>query len=46
MIVFNKGTEYTPKGRIPLGGQESPNSTLGETLLSKKAQKKEKKNRT
>jgi hypothetical protein len=33
-------------GLIPVGGQKSPISRLGESLLWKKAQKNEKKNNT
>jgi hypothetical protein len=34
------------KGKIPLGGQNLPISKVGDSLLWKKAQKKEKKNKT
>jgi len=44
--VFNKGTWETLKGIIPEGGQKKPISKVGESLLWKKAQKKEKKNNT
>jgi len=29
IIVFKRGTEYTERGTIPLGGQVSPSSTVG-----------------
>jgi len=44
--VFNKGTWVALKGMIPEGGQKEPISRVGESLLWKKAQKKEKKNNT
>lgn len=34
IIVFNKGTEYTERGIIPLGGQTIPNSTEGANAAS------------
>lgn len=34
IIVFNKGTEYTDKGLIPLGGQTMPNSKEGDKEAS------------
>lgn len=44
--VFNKGTWVALKGMMPIGGQRSPTSRVGDRLLWKKAQKKEKKKRT
>lgn len=44
--VFSKGIFIGLKGMIILGGHAWPNSIEGEILLWKKAQKKEKKNRT
>jgi hypothetical protein len=46
MIVFSRGTLKGLKGVIPAGGQNKPISKFGDKLLWKKAQKKEKKNRT
>jgi len=46
IIVFIKGTFQGLNASTPIGGQEQPNSILGERLLWKKAQKKEKKNIT
>jgi len=46
IIVFIKGTFQGLKASTPIGGHEHPNSMLGESLLWKKAQKKEKKNIT
>jgi len=46
IIVFIKGTLKGLKATKPIGGQMQPNSTLGERLLWKKAQKNEKKNIT
>jgi len=43
--VFNKGMFIGLKGITLRGGQICPNSKVGEILLWKKAQKKEKKNR-
>ena len=34
IMVFSKGTEYTPKGMIPKGGQDIPNSTVGDKAAS------------
>jgi hypothetical protein len=34
------------KGEIPVGGQDCPNSTVGEILLCRKAQKNEIKKKT
>jgi hypothetical protein len=34
MTVFNKGTEYTDNGIIPLGGQERPISMVGDKEAS------------
>lgn len=45
-IVFNKGTWNGLKTTKPNGGQTPPNSTLGASLLWKKAQKKLKKKNT
>jgi len=42
--VFIKGTLKGLKATTPAGGQTQPSSILGERLLWKKAQKKEKKN--
>lgn len=44
-IVFKSGILIGLKGRIPTGGQDCPNSTVGEILLCKKAQKKDTKNK-
>lgn len=46
IIVFNKGTPKALNTLIPKGGQIEPSSILGDSLLLKKAQKKEKKNIT
>lgn len=46
MIVFNRGTWNGLNGVMPVGGHVRPISMLGARLLWKKAQKKEKKNRT
>jgi hypothetical protein len=46
IIVFISGTFHGLNASTPKGGHEHPNSTLGERLLWKKAQKKEKKNIT
>lgn len=46
IAVFNNGTENGFKGSIPTGGHITPNSTEGDKLLWKKAQKKLKKNKT
>ena len=46
MIVFKRGTWKGFKGSIPRGGQTLPVSKQGDSLLWKKAQKKEKKNNT
>lgn len=45
IVVFNKGILNGLKGWINLGGHIDPNSTLGERLLWKKAQKKAVKNK-
>ena len=34
ITVFKRGTEYTERGRIPLGGHERPNSTVGDNAAS------------
>lgn len=44
--MFNKGTWKGLIANIPKGGQNLPISKLGARLLLKKAQKKEKKNKT
>jgi len=44
--VFKRGTWVALKGTIPVGGQKNPISRVGDSLLWKKAQKKEKKNST
>ena len=44
--VFNRGTCVALNGVIPVGGHIKPISNVGESLLWKKAQKKEKKNNT
>ena len=44
--VLSSGTRKGFKGFIPVGGQETPISTLGARLLWKKAQKKAKKKQT
>lgn len=46
IIVFRRGTWIALKGLIPEGGHNNPISIVGERLLWKNAQKKEKKNRT
>ena len=46
MVVFKRGIWNGLKGWIPKGGQYIPISILGDNLLWKKAQKKEKKNNT
>jgi len=46
IIVFIRGTLKGSKAVTPLGGQRQPNSTLGDKLLWKKAQKKDMKNIT
>jgi hypothetical protein len=46
IAVFNRGIWKGLKALIPSGGQRLPISTLGERLLWKNAQKKEKKKRT
>jgi hypothetical protein len=45
IIVFSRGTWKGLKGETPRGGQKLPISKVGERLLWKKAQKKEKKNK-
>jgi len=45
-IVFNRGTWKGLKTIIPNGGHRLPISTLGDSLLWKKAQKKLKKKNT
>ena len=44
IAVFNNGTWYGFNTSIPTGGQTAPNSTDGDKLLWKYAQKKEKNN--
>lgn len=44
--VFRRGTLKGFRGLIPAGGQQQPNSGVGDSLLWKNAQKKAKKNRT
>jgi hypothetical protein len=44
--VFKSGTWKGLKGANPEGGQTLPKSTVGERLLWKKAQKKDKKKKT
>jgi|ERR1044072_5790589 hypothetical protein len=44
--VFRSGTLNGFNGVIPAGGQQHPNSGVGDSLLWKNAQKKAKKNRT
>lgn len=44
-IVFSRGILIGLKETIDIGGQACPNSTVGEILLWKKAQKKDTKNR-
>lgn len=34
ITVFSNGTEYTERGKIPLGGQDKPNSTVGDREAS------------
>ena len=46
MAVLSSGIWNGLKAWIPAGGQVVPSSTAGASLLWKKAQKKEKKNRT
>jgi len=46
IIVFKRGTWKGLNGITPWGGHCKPNSIVGERLLWKKAQKKEKKNNT
>ena len=46
MIVFIRGTPKGLKAWMPIGGHIEPSSILGDKLLWKKAQKKEKKNIT
>ena len=46
IAVFKSGIWKGLKAWIPAGGQHPPNSTVGAKLLWKKAQKKEKKNKT
>lgn len=46
IIVFNIGIFIGLNVLIPLGGQFNPNSILGDSLLCKKAQKNEEKNKT
>lgn len=46
IIVFISGTFHGLNASTPKGGHEHPSSILGERLLWKKAQKKEKKNIT
>jgi hypothetical protein len=41
MAVFRRGICKGLKGEMPVGGQIAPNSTAGERLLWKKAQKNE-----
>ena len=45
IIVFNNGTLKGLIVLIPIGGQELPISTEGESLLWKNAQKKQRKNK-
>jgi hypothetical protein len=44
-VVFKRGTWKGLMAWIPIGGHKSPSSILGASLLWKKAQKKEKKNK-
>jgi len=44
--VFSKGTPNLLKGVTPVGGHTPPNSTLGDRLAWKKAQKNLRKNKT
>jgi hypothetical protein len=46
MAVFNKGICSGLKGTIEEGGHIAPNSIVGDSLLWKKAQKKDIKNKT
>merc|ERR1711936_43041 len=46
IIVFKRGTWKGLKTWIPNGGHKLPTSTVGESLLRKKAQKKLKKKKT
>jgi len=46
IAVFNSGIWNGLNGVIPVGGQQFPISTVGESLLWKNAQKNEKKNKT
>lgn len=46
IIVFIKGTLNGSKESTPIGGHKHPNSTLGDRLLWKNAQKKDIKNIT
>jgi hypothetical protein len=43
--VFSKGTCIWLNGRIPVGGQVDPSSTVGDSLLWKNAQKNDMKNK-
>jgi hypothetical protein len=44
--VFRRGTLNGFNGVIPAGGQQHPNSGVGDSLLWKNAQKNAKKNKT
>jgi hypothetical protein len=44
--VFRRGTSNGLNGEIPVGGHQIPISRVGDSLLWKNAQKKEKKNNT
>jgi len=46
IMVFKRGTCKALNGVTPVGGQLKPISKVGDRLLWKNAQKKEKKNRT
>jgi len=46
IIVLSSGTWKALNGEIPVGGHKSPVSNVGDRLLWKNAQKKEKKNKT
>lgn len=46
IVVLSRGTPNALNVSIPVGGQTSPTSTVGESLMWKYAQKKEKKNIT
>lgn len=46
IAVLRRGTEYTESGVIPIGGQDSPVSIVGDSDASKKAQKKDTKKNT